>query len=195
METEYIPSKFVRKTLLPNEQVLREGHFPAPYTLIAFAFFAGFFLSGILLHKGLLQYGRIYTLIPVHFGFFSGLAIFLSMMLKKWTTEIILTNVRLIYRTGFIAVKVREIDIEQLASHDVRQSITGRVFDYGRLHIRCIEASDVFLPAIDKPYEFRNALEKQKQEYREKYMKVERLRRHGPDDQEEQRNEALAEAS
>jgi hypothetical protein len=71
------------------------------------------------------------------------------------------------------------VDVEQLASDDVRQTLFGRLLDYGAIHIRCIEASDIYLPPVMKPYEFRNALEAVKKEYREKYMSVERLRHHG----------------
>jgi hypothetical protein len=120
-----------------------------------------------------------YTWRPVYAGAFVGLWMLLSMMMKKWTTEIILTTERLIYKRGFFKVTVQEVDIEQLASDSVDQSLLGRIFDYGAIHVRCIEASDVDLPAITKPYEFRNALEQQKHLYRESYMKVERLRQRG----------------
>lgn len=189
----YLASRFIRKTLLPGESVVRDAQFPVYYTFMCFAFFAGCFFTGIMAHRGLLH-GGIYTLIPVHIGFFGGLLMFFYMMLKKWTTEIILTDKRLIYKWGIISIIAREVDIEQLASHDVQQTLFGRMMDYGVVHIRCIEASDIFLPPVDKPFEFRNALEKQKQQYREKYMKVERLRRHGPEDGQQQAAEERVEA-
>jgi hypothetical protein len=85
----------------------------------------------------------------------------------------------LIYKRGFFSVEVDEIDIEQLASDNVQQSLIGRLFDFGVIHIRCIEATDLWLPPVANPYAFRNAIEKQKHQYREHYMKVERLRHHG----------------
>ena len=104
------------------------------------------------------------------------------MLLKKWTTEIVLTNHRLIHKTGFFLIDVHEVDIEQLASHHVVQSLLGRLLDYGEVHVRCIEATDIFLPPISHPYAFRNAMEQEKHHYRNDYMKVERLRHHGVGD-------------
>lgn len=178
-------SRFIRRTLLPEEHVTREAHFPVYYTAMCFFTFAAFFFGGILVHKGIIRYLNIYTLMPVHAGFFIGLLMFFWMMLKMWTTEIILTNMRLIYKWGIVSIVAREVDIEQLAAQDIQQSLLGRFLNYGIVHVRCIEATDIILPPIDNPYGFRNALEKQKQAYREKYLKLEHLRRSGPETKEQ----------
>lgn len=178
-------SRFIRRTLLPQEFVVRDAQFPIYYTALCFMYFGMFFLGGIVVHKLIFKFTGFITMVPVHIGFFSGLWMFFWMMMRKWTTEIILTNMRLIYKWGIVSIVAREVDIEQLASHDVQQSLLGRFLNYGIVHIRCIEASDIFLPPIDRPYEFRNALEKQKQAYREKYLKVEHLRRKGPENEEQ----------
>lgn len=176
---DYTPSRFVRKTLLPDEHCVKDARFSWTYTFQACLIWALCILFGYAAYtvfwRMLWPYGWGLVAAGVVFG---GWLWFL-MMMKKWTTEIILTNERLIYKRGFFAVKVQEVDIEQLASDNVDQSLWGRMFDYGCIHVRCIEADDMILPPIDSPYEFRNALEMQKHAFREKYMKIEHLRRHG----------------
>jgi hypothetical protein len=175
----YTPSRYLRKTLLPDESSVREARFSWVYTAQAWLLWAMCALAGYGLQQLSSRYLGQSSIHILAFTSAIGFWLFLSMMMKKWTTEIILTTQRLIYKRGFFFVKVVEVDIEQLASDIVEQSLLGRILDYGEIHIRCIEAPDIYLPPIRRPYEFRNALEQQKNLYREHYMKVERLRRSG----------------
>ncbi|MBI3441182.1 MAG: PH domain-containing protein [Proteobacteria bacterium] len=176
---DYTPSRYVRKTLMPDERCVKDARFSWLYVLQAWILWGLCLLFGFAVRHVVSP-----SLGPQSWYFVAGGAgfggwLFLLMMLRKWTTEIILTTERLIYKRGFLSVTVEEVDIEQLASDNVDQSIWGRLFDYGQIHVRCIEADDIYLPAITHPYEFRNALEQQKHIYRDTYMKVEHLRRHG----------------
>jgi hypothetical protein len=176
-------SRFMRRTLMPGETVIREGYFHPFYTftaLITLLFCLG---CGWVFQDALLTYLHQKSRLPMTLGLLLGSWLFFWMLLKKWTTEIVLTSERLIYKRGFFLIQSQEVDIEQLASDNVEQSFIGRMFDYGTLHIRCIEAADYWLPPIRAPYAFRNALEQQKHLYRDNYMKVERLRRHGSNHQ------------
>lgn len=174
-------SRFMRRTLMPGEDVVCEGYFHPFYTFTALATLLFYIALGAGLQYAAERYLLFRTDMPVLGGLFIGLWMFFWMLLKKWTTEIVLTNERLIYKHGFFLIQSQEVDIEQLASDNVEQSFIGRLFDYGTLHIRCIEASDYRLPPIRAPYDFRNALEQQKHRYRDNYVKVERLRRRGGD--------------
>lgn len=176
---EYTPSRYIKKTLQTDERCVRDARFSWFYIFQAWSAWGIFILCGYGLQYLMQRYLGHYSPIPVAAASATGLWLFLMMLMKKWTTEIILTTDRLIYKSGFFLVKVQEVDIEQLASDTVEQSLLGRLFDYGEIHIRCIEASDIWLPPITHPYEFRNAVEQQKHAYRENYMKVERLRRRG----------------
>jgi len=172
-------SRFMRRTLMQGETVILEGYFHTIYTftcLLTLLFCIGAGWGGQYCIENYLHQK---TVMPMGVGLVVGLWLFFSMLLKKWTTEIVLTSERLIYKRGFFMIRSQEVDIEQLASDNVEQSFIGRLFDYGTLHIRCIEASDFWLPPIRAPYAFRNALEQQKHLYRDNYMKIERLRRHG----------------
>ncbi|MDD9900325.1 MAG: PH domain-containing protein [Alphaproteobacteria bacterium] len=175
-------SRFMRKTFMPDEKLVREAYFPRFYVFTCWFSFAAYTLLGAAGQYVAWKYFGVQEGWILAFGVFVGAWQFFWMMLKKWTTEIVLTDRRLIYKRGFFMIHIEEVDIEQLASDNVIQSILGRMMDFGALRIRCIEASDIMLPAIHDPYGFRNAIEGEKHNYREHYMKIERLRRHGEGD-------------
>lgn len=172
-------SRFVRNTLLPDEHCIKDARFPVTYSFSAFVVFAFCVMLGYAVREAGMRYFGAAPMTPVYAGAGIGAWMLFWMLLKRSTTEIILTNKRLIYKRGFFLVKIDEVDIEQLASDNVVQTFFGRIFDYGAVHVRCIEATDIWLPAITQPYEFRNALEEQKHHYREEYMSVGRLRKQG----------------
>lgn len=173
-------SRFMRRTLMPDETFVREARFHGFYTFLAFASVTLCAGLGGAIQYALYRFLGYWEMAPVYAGTGIGAWICFVMLLKQWTTEIILTDRRLLYKTGFFMVDVAEVDIEQLASDNVQQSLLGRILDYGMLHIRCIEANDIWLPDIAEPYEFRNAMEQQKHAYREHYMNVERVRKRSP---------------
>src|SRR3954449_7701582 len=73
-----------------------------------------------------------------------------------WTTEIAVTNRRIIYKEGFIRRNTVEMHMDKVESVDVDQSILGRLFDYGDVIIHGTGAGLEPLPYIDHPLELRN---------------------------------------
>ena len=174
-------SRFMHKTLMEGEKIVSEAHIHGFYTFWALLQFSLWLLCGFGAQFVMARLFSVHAIEPVlTTGVLGAFFLFLS-MLRKWTTEIVLTNNRLLYKRGFFMAEIDEVDIEQLASDNVQQSLIGRIFDYGSVHVRCIEAKDVVLTDIARPYEFRNAIEHQKHAYRERYMNIEHLRHHGPD--------------
>src|SRR5208282_2215451 len=53
----------------------------------------------------------------------------------RWTTEIAVTNRRIIYKRGLITRHSEEMNMDKVASVDVDQSILGRMLNYGSIHI------------------------------------------------------------
>ncbi len=54
---------------------------------------------------------------------------------RRWTTEIAVTDKRIIYKRGFIRRHTAEMNMDKVSSVEVDQSILGRMFDYGSIHI------------------------------------------------------------
>ena len=74
----------------------------------------------------------------------------------RWTTEVAVTDRRIIYKTGFINRRTVEMHMDKVESVDVDQSILGRLFNYGDITIRGTGETMERLPMIDHPLEFRN---------------------------------------
>ena len=75
---------------------------------------------------------------------------------KRWTTEIAVTNRRIIYKRGFIRRHTIEMNMDKVESVDVDQSIMGRLFGYGTITIHGTGIGIEPLEKIDSPIEFRN---------------------------------------
>lgn len=53
----------------------------------------------------------------------------------RWTTEIAVTNRRIIYKRGFVTRHTAEMNMDKVASIEVDQGILGRILDYGSVYI------------------------------------------------------------
>jgi uncharacterized membrane protein YdbT with pleckstrin-like domain len=73
-----------------------------------------------------------------------------------WTTEIAVTNLRIIYKAGFISRSTVEMHMDKVESVDVEQSILGRLLDYGDVTVRGTGAGFEPLRMIAAPITLRN---------------------------------------
>jgi uncharacterized membrane protein YdbT with pleckstrin-like domain len=77
---------------------------------------------------------------------------------RRWTTEIDVTDRRVVYKRGFIRRHTVEMNMDKIESVDVDQSLLGRMLDYGDIIIRGTGAGIEPLRGIDSPLAFRNAV-------------------------------------
>lgn len=75
---------------------------------------------------------------------------------KRLTTEVAVTDKRIIYKRGFISRYTIEMHLDKVESVDVDQSVMGRIFGYGDIIIRGVGASLEPLRNIEAPIEFRS---------------------------------------
>ena len=87
-----------------------------------------------------------------------GLIGFLYMMIKKWTTERVLTDIRFIQKTGWIVRHTEEIRIDRMEEVNLDQSLFGRILDYGDVQIAGVGTGEIKLKMIDSPIEFQKKL-------------------------------------
>lgn len=170
---------YVQQSLGPDEELVHMGAYHWMYTVQAFlAIFWGIVGSVIVIVASVFLYkhfgkfppelGALEAVRYLHPGlrifsfvvFVLGIMSFAQMMVVKATTEIAITNLRLVYKRGLVARHVGEISIDRIEGVNVLQSILGRVFGYGRLAIRGMGVGEVILPPIADPIAFRRAIEK-----------------------------------
>ena len=89
---------------------------------------------------------------------FIGALLSFNIMVKYLGVEVGLTSKRLIYKTGIAFVDVKEVDLEEIKGEEVDHRILGRLLNYGHIRLDCRFISDVYLPAISKPYGFLNEM-------------------------------------
>ena len=62
--------------------------------------------------------------------------LFVSAWFRRWTTEIDVTDRRIVYKRGFINRHTVEMNMDKVESVDVDQSFWGRLLDYGDIIVR-----------------------------------------------------------
>jgi len=75
---------------------------------------------------------------------------------RRWTTEIDVTDRRIVCKRGFIRRHTVEMNMDTVESVDVDQSILGRMLNYGDITVRGTGVGIEPLHNIDAPLEFRN---------------------------------------
>lgn len=123
---------YVDSNLIKDETVLHRG------TLSLWAL-SGYIVPGILL-------------IPF-FGI--GLVLLLVAYIKYKTTELAVTNKRVIAKVGFISRETIELNLSKTESIQINQSLLGRIFNYGSLSINGTGSSHAPISGIREPLEFR----------------------------------------
>jgi uncharacterized membrane protein YdbT with pleckstrin-like domain len=87
-----------------------------------------------------------------------GLFLLLSAWIHRTTTEIVVTDRRILFKEGFLRRRTMEMNMSKVETVDVVQSIPGRVFNYGTILIRGTGSSYEPLRLIGDPLTLRNAI-------------------------------------
>lgn len=183
------PSDYIRQSLSPDENLIHIAKFHWVYNVsavlnIVFAFALSFGVIFIalkyqpmILNKpptdGLPLMAQLQTLHPgvkilSFFLILLGVLKFAQMMVVKATTEIGVTDIRMVYKQGLVARAVGEINIDRVEGVNVLQGIMGRIFGYGRVMVRGMGVGEVVLPPIEQPIRFKKAIEKARAQARKK---------------------------
>jgi len=123
---------YVQENLLPKEEILQMGK------INMWALFMPITI-GILL-------------LPI-FGF--GLLFLAGAAMEYYSTELALTNKRVIAKFGFIRRNTVEIPLYRVEAIQVRQGIIARIFNFGDIVITGAGNPQATIPGIDQPLAFR----------------------------------------
>jgi uncharacterized membrane protein YdbT with pleckstrin-like domain len=127
-------SNYIENSLLKDEQVKYLGHISA-WSLLP-TIILGFLTVWI-------------------FGL--GLIFWIAAVIRYFTTELAITNKRVIAKFGFISRHTVELNMSKIESIQVDQGILGRIFDFGSLRIAGGGIPSAPVPGISNPLAFRKA--------------------------------------
>jgi uncharacterized membrane protein YdbT with pleckstrin-like domain len=122
---------------------------------------AGFLLAAALVSAGLAQ---MRSDLPLPFLVLAGLLAALAAIdgiaaaLRRATTELAVTNHRVIYKRGIVGRYTIEMARSKVESVDVLQSLTGRVLNYGTVLVRGTGGSLEPFRTVEDPLRFRSAI-------------------------------------
>lgn len=85
-----------------------------------------------------------------------GLLLLVPEWFTWWTTEIAVTNLRVIFKAGFIRRTTNEMNMDKVESVRVDQSILGRILDYGDVTIIGTGEGEEELRTVARPLDLRN---------------------------------------
>jgi uncharacterized membrane protein YdbT with pleckstrin-like domain len=87
-----------------------------------------------------------------------GVVAVLKAAIDRWTTEIAVTNQRVILKRGLIRRDTIEINMPKVESVDVQQSVLGRLLNYGTVIVRGTGGSLNPLAYVSEPLPLRRAV-------------------------------------
>lgn len=145
---------YVAKNLLPGETILCTGSlhwiiYLKPLLLVAF----GVLLLVLPAFMHVPDKLWIWGAVAIGVGVLAAI----PAMLSAWSTELVVTSVRIIAKHGLVSRRTTEMLHRKIESLSVHQSIPGRVLNYGTLVIHGTGGGQEAIPNIARPLDFRNA--------------------------------------
>jgi hypothetical protein len=142
---------YVESSLGRNERIHYIAHFPMVSYIIAY----GALILAIIFAVASYKYHQVAGYLPA----IMGVVAFLGIMVPIWTTEVGVTNQRLIFKRGIIQRETQEMQLRTVEGVSLDQDILGRIFGYGRLVIEGTGNDHIELPALGDPLALRRALQ------------------------------------
>ena len=143
---------YIERSLAENEVLQYRARFHWLYYAAAW----GALIVGIVIALLTLNADSIW--IPPVAAIIGGV-VFLSIMVPIWTTEIGVTNQRVIYKRGLIQRDTNELQLRSIEEVRFIQDIWGRLLGYGKLEIHGTGDDAIYLPAVADPLALRASLQ------------------------------------
>jgi uncharacterized membrane protein YdbT with pleckstrin-like domain len=143
---------YLEQSLGANETVHYTAQFPTARYVSAWLVLVAGLIAGFVC----LLYGA-----PVIAALIALCAItaFCSILYRPWTTEIAVTNLRLIYKRGFFQRSTNDLQLRAIEEVRLRQDFWGRMFNYGNVEFHGTGVDDLRLPALNDPVAVQRAVQ------------------------------------
>ena len=147
---------YVDRVLQPGERVVVRATLHRVTYLPGLVFLAGGVLAFILMDQA---HGLDWVFYVVGLLLTAvGLVMVLRSWFLRWGTEIAVTDRRVIYKTGVISRRTVEMNMDQVESVKVDQTILGRMLDYGDIGVHGTGEGIESIRRIATPLTLRSAI-------------------------------------
>ncbi|HEY7645585.1 MAG TPA: PH domain-containing protein [Hyphomicrobiales bacterium] len=143
---------YVEESLGANETVHYVGHFHWMNYVLAY----GALIISLIL--GLFTYAPKYPALAL-ISPFIGIIIFLAVMVPIWTTEIAVTNQRIILKRGLIKRITHELQLRAIEEVNLDQDVLGRILNYGKISVYGTGEEEIVFPTLGDPLGLRRAMQ------------------------------------
>jgi hypothetical protein len=123
-------------------------------------------LASIAGGQGSLAHQSYFYRLLAGISFVLGTSLWLSKMIRKWTTQIVVTSSRFIFKRGLIAREAHEVDLDHIEEVALKQTFWGRLLGFGNVMVRGTGIGLIELPALDRPLRVQRMIEEAQQELR-----------------------------
>lgn len=141
---------YIEQTLANDEKikVVAELHWFAYIKAFTIAFVAFvFLLIGLINLNALILFALILTAISIYY----------FLIIK--TTEMVVTNKRVICKVGIISIKTEELKNKKIEAIEMKQNLFGRIFDYGNICFSGTGTSKVKFVCVSRPHQIKNNID------------------------------------
>jgi hypothetical protein len=146
---------YVQTVIKPDERILATGHMHwIVYARGALVLVVALIVLLLPVAEGIAPLLRIVGWLLALLG----LVPLVQAWFQKGTTEIAVTNLRVIQKRGFIRRVTGEMNMDKVESVIVDQTLFGRLFDYGSIVVRGTGSGIEGLHFIARPIELRSAI-------------------------------------
>lgn len=148
---------YLQRILQPGETLRYVGRLHWIVYLPGLALFAiAVALAAAIVAAGQLGNFVPYLLIALDLVMLVSLLTLLAAAVRRWTTEIAVTDRRVIFKRGLIRRHTIEMNMDKVETVDVDQSLVGRLLGYGDIVVRGTGSSIEPFRKIAAPLDFRN---------------------------------------
>ncbi len=144
---------YVSRTLGKSERVLFLTGYHWLYWL-GVAILAGPFIA-IVLGGYPYQAREIFLLLMTIVPFMYGLYAFVH----GYALEVAVTSDRFVKKTGLVSIKTEEVSLDKIEEVNIEESIMGRIFGFGAIHVHGTGAGAIRVKMINDPVRLRREIQ------------------------------------
>jgi uncharacterized membrane protein YdbT with pleckstrin-like domain len=148
-------ASYVDSVLAPGEKIIHRA------AISHWNFVLSYLIGAVFIASGLAAFfvsARREYFVVAAVALAIGLVVLLAAAIRRATTELVLTDRRIITKRGLISRDTVEMNLAKVESVHVNQSLLGRLLDYGDITVVGTGASLEPLIGIARPLELRRKL-------------------------------------